>query len=30
MKKIKVEKKIEVKDGKKKKEPTVTVELTHK
>ena len=30
MKKIDVAKKIEVKDGKKKKEPTVTVELTHK
>lgn len=30
MKKIDVVKKIEVKDGKKKKEPTVTVELTHK
>lgn len=29
MKKINVEKKIEVKDGKKKKEPTITVELTH-
>ena len=30
MKKIDVVKKIEVKDGKKKKEPTVTVKLTHK
>lgn len=30
MKKIDVVKKIEVKDGKKKKEPTITVELTHK
>ena len=29
MKKIDVVKKIEVKDGKKKKEPTVTVKLTH-
>ena len=30
MKKIDVVKKIEVKDGKKKKEPTITVELTQK